>query len=195
MAFVSKLNSTEEARAAETGFVSNLSTASSDKPFVSNLRTSGQPSAITRREQPRSSFGGNFARSARRGSAQSVGLAGQLLKSIGDSTGFAGMVDLGDDLIREAFVEAVVNPARIESLDEAFSSFSNAGTFVIQTLGEQIPNLAVAAISGGIGAYAAKLAIGKAALQGIATKALARGPVLTGTVEAATAKFVTGRAL
>jgi len=139
----------------------------------------GTPSSVTRREQPRSSFGGNLASSARRGSKQSAGLAGQLLKLIGDETGFAGAVDFGDDLIREAFVEAVSNPARIEGFDD-IDSISKAGTFVVQTLGEQIPNLTVAALSGGIGAYAAKLAVGKAALQGVATQAAARGAVLKG---------------
>ena len=139
--------------------------------------------------------GGSFVRGVRRGTSQSIGLAGQLLRSIGDETGFAGAIELGDELIQEAFVEAVSNPARIEGLDD-IDSFSKAGTFIAQTLGEQVFNIALAGVGAavgaavgastggaglvGLGGFLTRASVGKAAVQGIAKKAALRKAKLTG---------------
>ena len=76
------------------------------------------PSVLPKSQQSRPYLGGTFAKGVRRGVKQSKGLAGQLMSLIGDETGFASLVDVGDDLIREAFVEAVSNPARIGGFDD-----------------------------------------------------------------------------
>ncbi len=139
---------------------------------------------VPRSLQPVSFRGGTFSRGVDRGIQQTQGLIGQFLKSIGDETGFAGLVDVGDELVQEAFIEAVTNPARIESFDDV-DSLSKAGEFVLQTLGEQVFNIAAAVTGGGIGAFLAKQMVGKAALRNIA----ARGAPVRGLTANGASKF------
>jgi len=125
-------------------------------------------------ERARGFGGGTFSRGVNRGVQQSQGLAGQLIKSIGDATGFVGAMELGDELIEEAFVEAVTNPARIHGLED-IDSLSKFATFMAQTLGEQVFNIALAASTGGAGAFLTRLGVAKSATGLIAKKAAARG--------------------
>ena len=136
-----------------------------------------------------SQLGGTFSRGARRGFRQSKGLAGQLIRLVGDETGFIGAIDLGDELVQEAFVEAIRNPARIESLGE-INSLSKVGTFIMQTLGEQAFNIAIAATGAGIGALLGKAAVGEALMITLATRA---APTAAGRASQFTAKQVAKR--
>lgn len=115
-----------------------------------------------------------FNRGIERGTAQTKGLIGQVLRVVGDKTGFAGLVDIGDDAVREAFVEAVTNPADIHGLADIRTP-ADVGTFVAQTLGEQFTNIGIAAVSGGFGAYLGRAAVGQAALRNIARRAVRDG--------------------
>ena len=142
----------------------------------------GSAASTIRAESIRGSGGGGaFARGARRGVKQSAGLAGQLLKSIGDETGFASLVDIGDELIEEAFVEAVSNPAQIDELGDV-NSLGKAWTFFKQTFGEQAFNLGLAATGGGLGAFVGRAAVTRATLNNIAKRAAAKNldPVKAG---------------
>lgn len=127
--------------------------------------------------------GGPLARGVRRGTEQSQGLYGQFIRELGDATGFASLVELGDELVQEAFVEAVSNPPEITDIEDL--RWDNAGTWVLQNIGEQLPNIGLAlggallgaatggvTIPGTVAAAFAKAGIGKAASQAVAKKAL-----------------------
>jgi len=119
-----------------------------------------------------------LGRSYKRGIEQSAGLMGQLMRAIGDETGLASLVDVGDDLIQEALVEAISNPAEIGDLSE-ITSLSKGWTFLAQTFGEQIPNLVLAATGAGagagIGAFVTRAAVTRATLNNIAKRAAVAG--------------------
>jgi hypothetical protein len=76
------------------------------------------------------------------------------LRELGESTGFAGLVDVGDEYVKKAFLEAVRNPSPFEGLEDL--RFGNAGQFVLNAIGEQVYNLGIAAG----GAAAATLTFG-----------------------------------
>jgi hypothetical protein len=98
--------------------------------------------------------GGTWKRATERGGAQTQGLYGQFLRELGESTGFAGLVDVGDEYVKKAFLEAVRNPSPFEGLEDL--RFGNAGQFVLNAIGEQVYNLGIAAG----GAAAATLTFG-----------------------------------
>ena len=117
-----------------TGSVLKEGTGLAVEPPRSNLPPSMAPGAYTR--------GGTFTRSVSRGIEQTQGLYGQFIKELGESTGFSSLVEVGDELVQEAFVEAITNPPQVVGLEDL--RWSNAGTFVLQTLGEQMFNIGVA---------------------------------------------------
>ena len=127
--------------------------------------------------------GGSFVKGVSRGIEQSQGLYGQFIKELGETTGFASMVDLGDELIRDAFVEAVTNPPEIVDLEDM--RWTDAGTWVLQNIGEQLPNIGLAlggallgaatggaTIPGTVSAAFARAGIGKAAGNAVAKQVL-----------------------
>jgi hypothetical protein len=99
---------------------------------------------------------------------------------IGKTSGFESLIEIGDELVQEAAVEAITNPAPITSLDDL--RWGNAGTFVAQMIGEQIPNIsmAVAALVAsrgstiGLSSRMMAAGIGKSMAEKLARKAVAR---------------------
>jgi hypothetical protein len=115
--------------------------------------------------------GGAFSRGVERGVKQTKGLYGQFLHEVGDETGFASLVEMGDELVEEAFVEALRNPPDIAELSDVdWTSPSNIATFAAQTLGEQVFNIAIAGTGGGLGALAAKKIVSRRILKELAKR-------------------------
>jgi hypothetical protein len=115
--------------------------------------------------------GGTFSRGVSRGIEQTQGLFGQFLHEVGDETGFASLVEIGDELVQEAFVEAIKNPPDIAELSDVdWTSPSNIATFAAQTLGEQAFNIALAGTGGGLGALAAKKIVSRRILKELAKR-------------------------
>jgi len=179
----------EPAEGPGAGFDIEPGPEAAEKGFDITSRYEGrtEPVAAFEEAKPGSFAPTTMGRALRRGPRQSAGLSGQLLKSIGDATGFASMIEVGDDLIREAFVEAISNPAEIEGLEDV-TSFSKAVTFAAQTFGEQAFNLALAGTGAGLGGFLMRASIGKAALQGMTAKA-ARNVTLKGAAAGTFAAF------
>jgi hypothetical protein len=123
---------------------------------------------------------GTLGKSISRGIEQSQGLYGEYIREIGKTSGFESLIEIGDELVQEAAVEAITNPAPITSLDDL--RWGNAGTFVAQMIGEQIPNIsmAVAALVAsrgstiGLSSRMMAAGIGKSMAEKLARKAVAR---------------------
>jgi muramidase (phage lysozyme) len=129
------------------------------------------PSAVPGQGFSGTPRGNAFTRGGRRGAEQTAGLYGQFLHEVGDATGFASLVEMGDDMVKAAFVEALRNPPDIAELSDVdWTSPSNIATFFAQTLGEQAFNIALAGTGGGLGAFAAKKIVSKRVLKELAKR-------------------------
>jgi len=116
--------------------------------------------------------GSTFAHSVARGTdTTQAGLYG-FAQLAGSLTGTDVLKEWGEDGVRRNMIEAARNPARIDSIDDV-DSLAKLGTYVIEALGENAPNLALMAAGGGAGALAARAAVGKAALASLKKGALA----------------------
>ena len=135
------------------------------------------PDSVPRAEQLRVYRGGTLTRGVSRGIEQSQGLFGQVLKSVGDLSGLDKLVEVGDELVQEAFVEAVSNPARLHGLED-IKSVGDLGEYVKQVIGEQAFNIVAMAAPGGMGALLGKLSVGKAATALVAKQAATKGAAI-----------------
>jgi muramidase (phage lysozyme) len=118
-------------------------------------------------------FGGRVNRGIERGWQQTGGLFGQLAKLVGDEFGFSSLAEVGDIAITQAYAEAIKNPGSIHSIDDIRTG-ADVTSFLAQNLGEQIPNLLISAVTGGMGAFFGKAAVGNAVATNIAKRAAAK---------------------
>lgn len=111
--------------------------------------------------QPR---GGTFGLAVERGTdtLQMLGFsAGNVAAQfIGDALGTETLDDWGIEGLKRNMIEASLNPAQIEKWDDV-ESLGTLATYVVEALGEQVPNLASLIGTGGVGAAAARAAVGK----------------------------------
>lgn len=141
---------------------------------------------------------GVFARAVERGWDQNVkGMLSQTTEVLGRTLGIEALQEFGEEGIREAYIQSILNPAEIASIDE-IDDLADFGTFVIEQVGQQIPNLAFMAASYGVGGLAARgaaaglakygtkrmaeAAVGKAALTKLGTGVLGTTALTSGEV-------------
>lgn len=115
------------------------------------------------RESGKSHFNAAIQRGMDMQQANLAALAG----AVGDVTGQEGMAEWGYEEFAEQMKEAAMNPAVVESWEDVHN-LADFGTFVVEAVGENVPNLLVMATGGGIGINAAKAGIGKKLLQNAA---------------------------
>lgn len=142
-------------------------------------------------ERAGGSRGGTLARGVDRGlKVTTGGTAGHFVTALGDATGLGSLVEFGDELVEEALVEAFANPAEIHGLED-IRSLGDVSTFIAQTVGEQLPNLALAvtgATSGaGLAGFIARRGIAKRTSQEVAKRAARRGLIRTPKIRGAEA--------
>lgn len=89
--------------------------------------------------------------------------------AFGEMTGIDLIAEWGEEGVIDNMKEAAMNPAEIKSWDDV-DSLASFGTYVVETLGEQAPNLLAMATGAGVGAVAARAAVGKAALKHFSKK-------------------------
>lgn len=154
--------STPEERAVDTA----LGAERAARPFSPDLANT-QP--YTQREN--STFIDALQRGADNTQASLFGFA----ELVGSLTGVDPIEQYGAEGVRRNLVAAAQNPAKIESTDD-IKSLGDLGTYVIEAVGENAPNLALMATGAGAGASAASLtaraAVGKAALSTLKKGAL-----------------------
>jgi hypothetical protein len=179
--------------------------ALSEKDFLTILDseyspevTFGSPEGINDRPEPEVSVspGGAFGRAVERGTDTMQATMYGALNAIGALTGLDGLEQIGEEGVRRNLAEAALNPAQVESWDDATESFGAFGTKVLETVGEQIPNLAVMIAGGGVGGGLTKVAVssfGKSFAKKLATQRLG-AEASTEAVEAL-AKQIAGKSV
>ena len=112
--------------------------------------------------------GGSFTRAMGRGKDQldaTVYAAGNAsAKLVGDIIGTETLDDWGMEGLRKNLIEAAMNPADISSWDDV-KDMDSFLTYVVEALGEQVPNMAAMLGTGGLGSIAIRAAVGKKLLQ------------------------------
>ena len=116
---------------------------------------------------------GTFTRSVARGIDQTQGLLYAAANAAGELTGVDPVAKWGEEGFRQNMLEAASNPAEIGDSDN-IHSLSDFGTYVVEAVGEQLPNVAAMATGAGAGAAAARAAVGKAVLKKLGEKAATR---------------------
>ena len=82
--------------------------------------------------------------------------------AVGDLFGADWLSELGEEGVRRNLQEAARSPATIESWDDV-DSLATGWTKLVETIGEQVPNLAAMAAGGGVGAVGGRMAAAGAA--------------------------------
>lgn len=106
---------------------------------------------------------GTWSKAVDRGWANlkaSVGAAGNYL---GEKLGIDALSEGGADMAANAMVEAALNPAEVESFEDA-ETLSEYGTWALEKIGENLPNMATMIGSAGVGGLATA-GVGKALLK------------------------------
>jgi len=102
---------------------------------------------------------GVFANSIARGAKQTKAMAYGFANAVSELVGADAVAEWSEDGIANALAEADLSPPRIHSWDDV-DNLAEFGTFVIEKIGEQVPQLAMDAAmfigGGGIGGIAAK---------------------------------------
>ena len=110
-----------------------------------------------------------FTASVKRGTDNMQAMLYASVNAIGEITGMDFMAEWGEEGVRANFLEAAMNPARVEKFDD-IDSLSKLGTYVIEAIGENVPNMALMATGAGAAAVGARAAVGKAVLKQYADK-------------------------
>lgn len=154
----------------------------SDDPIMQQIKANQQQGAYHKfqfREPDRTvlqTFGDSFARGVDNMQASLYAAA----NAFGELTGIDVIAEWGEDGTIRNMKEAAMNPAEVKSWDEV-DSLASFGTYVIETLGEQAPNLISMASGAGAAATLARAAIGKAALKTFSKRLLAKTAPALGT--------------
>ena len=106
---------------------------------------------------------GTLSRSVSRGVDNTQGLLFAATNALGELTGLEGVAEWGDEGAERNMVEAALSPAEIGEFDNV-KGLADFGTYVVEAIGEQLPNIALTATGAGLGAVAARAAIGKSML-------------------------------
>jgi len=88
--------------------------------------------------------------------------------ALGDLFGTEILDSWGEEGLKRNMIEAAMNPAEVQTWDDV-DSLSTGFTYVLEALGEQLPNIATLVGTGGVGA-AAKFGVSKAVQAGIQKK-------------------------
>jgi len=115
---------------------------------------------------------GDFSRAIDRGTANLVGSLGAAGEFLGDRFGIDSLQRIGGNTVARSMVKGALNPASIGD-HENIRDFGDLGTWIVEKVGENIPNMA-SLVAGGLVGAGGKLAvagIGKAALQEAAREA------------------------
>lgn len=127
-----------------------------------------------------------FGAAANRGADQTQGLLYSAANAFGEATGVDAIAKWGEAGFKQQMLEAAANPPKLESFDDV-KSLSDFGTYVVEALGEQLPNIALMATGAGVGAGTAGLmaraTIGKAVLGRLAGTSAASYPLAVGEVQ------------
>ena len=124
---------------------------------------------------------GTFTKAVSRGVDTTQSLLYAASNAIGEATGIDTMAEWGEEGMVKNMHEAALNPAEIGKFDNV-EGLADFGTYVLEAIGEQVPNIALTATGAGTGAVAARAAIGKALLKKATARAGAGVP-LGGTGE------------
>jgi hypothetical protein len=104
-------------------------------------------------------IGGTFKQSMARGGNNLEASLHGFAKTIGDVTGIDAITQYGIEGIERNLKEALTTPAKITKIDDV-DSLDDAWTFVVEAIGEQIPQLAgdaaAALLGGGVGGVVAR---------------------------------------
>lgn len=119
---------------------------------------------------------GTFSRATSRGLDNTQGLLYAAANAFGEFTGVDVIAEWGEEGMVRNMHEAALSPAEIGEFDNV-ESLADFGTYVLEAIGEQIPNIALTATGAGAAALTARAAIGKALLQKTSTLAR-RAPLL-----------------
>ena len=124
---------------------------------------------------------GTFTRAAARGVDTTQGLLYAASNAIGEFTGADVISEWGEEGMIRNMHEAALSPAEIGEFDNV-ESLADFGTYVLEAIGEQIPNIALTATGAGSSALLVRATIGKALLKKATARAGAGVP-LGGTGE------------
>ncbi len=108
--------------------------------------------------------GGTLSSSFKRGIDEMQATLYAGANAFGEATGFDAVAEWGEEGLLRNMYEAAINPAEVGSY-ENIEDLSSFGTWVLEVLGEQIPNIAMLLTGFGSGATVARAAVGKALLK------------------------------
>jgi hypothetical protein len=97
-----------------------------------------------------------FSTGLARGTDQTQGLGYGLVGLMGQTLGVEGMENYGLENYVRKMEEAAQNQATVQDPFEEIGGLGDAATYAAGLLGEQIPQLLVSAVGGGVGGFAAK---------------------------------------
>ncbi|MCP4279768.1 MAG: hypothetical protein GY776_07135, partial [Alteromonas sp.] len=125
---------------------------------------------------------GSFKRSMRRGADNMQASLYSFTNVMGQLFGSDTVKEWSDKGIERNLEEAMVNPPKIENYQHV-KSFDALGTYIVETFGEQIPNLLTMIGSGGAALLgkAAAQQLGKGALARVAANTSRSNAILAGT--------------
>jgi len=83
--------------------------------------------------------------------------------ALGSLTGIDGVIEWGEEGMIEQMRQAAENPSHLDPEDD-IDTLGEIGTYVAEAIGEQFFNIGMVATGAGAGAWAAKAALGKAAV-------------------------------
>lgn len=119
---------------------------------------------------------GTFTRAVSRGVDTTQGLLYAASNAIGEVTGVDALAEWGEEGMIRNMHEAALAPAEIGEFDNV-EGLADFGTYVLEAIGEQVPNIALTASGAGAAALTARAAIGKALLKKAGTRFAGLQPV------------------
>tara|TARA_R110002167_G_scaffold60282_2_gene170432 strand:- start:25463 stop:33394 length:7932 start_codon:yes stop_codon:yes gene_type:complete len=122
---------------------------SGSEKFLDRLEFSGNPIDSFTAADDR----GTFSKSLDRGMSNLGGMMANSEKAIGDWINVDALSQLGEQGILDHAYEAANNPAEYESIDDV-EGLAELGDWVVELIGEQLPNTATLLGTGGVGAVA-----------------------------------------